>query len=281
MEKTMSTELVIPPRPEILMEIQALIKSENLELSILSNLIKKDVSLFSILMSAVNSPWLGLSQRVDNVETAVSLLGQLKIVNLLQAVIVRSCFKSSPLKISFWETATEVASISDNISEQYGIENAEDAFTTGMLHNIGIAVMQSNFSQFNSFMDTSSHHAIDRLCVMQRQTFNTDHFLQGALLAQSWYMPTRVTQAIRYQPIAQSILTGHKDIGPEPSKLLAVLTLAKNISNNYRHYWNIQEDKFQLKSMNIALDYLNINKNEFKEYQEDIVENLVAENKTT
>jgi hypothetical protein len=33
--------------------------------------------------------------------------------------------------------------------------------------------------------------------------------------------------------------------------------------------------------MNIALDYLNINKNEFKEYQEDIVENLVAENKTT
>jgi HD-like signal output (HDOD) protein len=280
MEKTMSTELVIPPRPDILIKIQALIKSGDLELSTLSNIIKKDVSLFSILMSAVNSPWLGLSQRVDNVETAVSLLGQLKIVNLLQAVIVRSCFKSSPLQVKFWDTATEVASISDNLAEQCGISNAENAYTTGMLHNIGIAVMHSNFSEFDSFMDTSSHQSIDRLCVMQRQTFDTDHFLQGALLAQSWYMPTQVTQAIRYQPIAQSILTGQKDIGTEPSNLLAVLILAKNISNSYRHYWNIQEDKFQLKSMEAALDYLNIQKNEFKEHKEDIIEDLIAENKT-
>jgi HD-like signal output (HDOD) protein len=254
-------------------------KSGDLELPVLSNLIKQDVSLFSVLMSAVNSPWLGLSQKVENVETAVSLLGQLKVVNLLQAVIVRSCFKSSPLQENFWDTATEVASISDNLAKQYGISNAEHAYTTGMLHNTGMAVMHSNFDQFKSFMEASSQHSIDRLCVMQRQTFNTDHFLQGALLAQSWYMPTQAVQAIRYQPIAQSILTGKKDIGTEPSNLLAILTLAKNISNNYRHYWNIQEDEFQLKSINAALDYLDIHKHEFEEYKEDIVENLISENK--
>ena len=273
----MSNELVIPPRPDVLIEIQSLINSGDLELAALSNLIKQDVSLFSVLMSAVNSPWLGLSQKVESVESAVSLLGQLKVVNLLQAVMVRSCFKGSPLQENFWDTATEVASICDNLAKQYGISNAEHAYTTGMLHNTGLAIMHSNFDQFNSFMETSSHHAIDRLCVMERQTFHTDHFLQGALLAKSWYMPAPVAQAIRYQPIAQSILSGKKEASPEASALLAILTLAKNISNDYRHYWNIQEDEFQLKSMNAALDYLDIHKNEFKEYKEDMVDTLMSD----
>lgn len=274
---TMSKELVIPPRPDVLIEVQKLIKSDDLELSTLSKLIKQDVSLFSVLMSAVNSPWLGLPQKVENIETAVSLMGQLKVVNLLQAVLVRACFKESPLQQSFWDSSTEVASISDNLAKQYGILNAEHAYTTGMLHNTGLAIMHSNFDKFTNFMETASHHSIDRLCVMERQAFNTDHFLQGALLAKSWYMPSQVAQAIRYQPIAQSILTGKKEIGDKPTALLAILTLAKNISNDYRNYWNIQEDDFQLKSMNAALDYLDIHKNEFNEYKEDMVENLMSD----
>jgi HD-like signal output (HDOD) protein len=273
----MSNALVIPPKPDVLIEIQTLVKSDDLELDTLSKLIKKDVSLFSVLMSAVNSPWLGLKTKVENVETAVSLLGQEKVVNLLQAVIVRSCFKGSPLQQKFWDTATEVASISDNLAKQYGLLNSEHAYTTGMLHNTGLAIMHSNFDDFSRFMETASHHAIDRLCVMEKQQFNTDHFLQGALLAKSWYMPSQVAQAIRYQPITQSILTGKKDIGPEPTALLAILTLAKNISNDYRNYWDIQEDEFQLNSMNAALDYLDIHKNEFDEYKEDMVEGLMSD----
>lgn len=273
----MNNKLVIPPRPDVLIQIQSLINSGDLELSTLSNLIKQDVSLFSILMSAVNSPWLGLPQKVENVETAVNLLGQLKVVNLLQAVIVRSCFKNTPLQENFWDTATEVASISDNLAKQYGLLNAEHAYTTGMLHNTGLAIMHSNFDDFDRFMQTSAHQPIDRLCVMERQTFETDHFLQGALLAKSWFMPAQVAQAIRYQPITISILNGNKDIGTEPASLLAILTLAKNISNDYRHYWNIQEDEFQLKSMSAALDYLDIRATEFNEYKEDMVDNLISE----
>lgn len=272
----MTQALVIPPKPDVLMEIQDLMAADRLELDTLTQLIKQDVSLFSILMSAVNSPWFGFKNEVESIDVAVSLLGLKRITNLLQAIMVRSCFKGSPLQDHFWDTATEVASISDNLAKQYGILNAEHAYTTGMLHNIGVAIMHKNFDSFANFMETASHFSIDRLCVIQRQTFQTDHFLQGAKLTQSWFMPKQVSQAIRYQPIAESILNGRKEVSSDAANLLAILTLAKNISNDYRHYWNIQEDEFQLKTMDAALNYLDIHKNEFKEYKEDYVENLMA-----
>lgn len=273
----MTTKLTIPPRPDILMEVQNMLHQDELDLGKLSALVKQDVALYSVLLSAVNSPWLGLSQPVENVEKAVTLLGMNKVINLLQAVLVRSCFPDTPLLESFWTTATEVAGICDNLAKRYGIINADHAYTTGMLHNTGMAVMLNNYDNFEPFMGKHALRPADELCVLQRKEFETDHFLQGALLAKQWFMPGEVSLAIRYQPIVKSILEGKKELPVSVSSLLAILTLAKNISNEYRNYWNIQNDEFHAKSMDAALNYLDIQTTEFSELKEDLIDELMNE----
>lgn len=273
----MTATLAIPPRPDILMEIQGMLSHDELDVSSLSGLIKQDVALYSVLLSAVNSPWLGLNQPVENVEKAVTILGITKVTNLLRAVLVRSCFPDTPLLESFWTTATEVASICDDLARKYGIVNADNAYTTGMLHNTGMAIMLNEFDGFEPFMNKHAHRPIDELTVLQRREFKTDHFLQGALLAKQWYMPSEVSLAIRYQPIVKSVLTGKKELPVSVTSLLAVLTLAKNISNEYRNYWSIQNDTFHGDSMDAALSYLDIHQTEFDEIKEDFIEELAAE----
>lgn len=259
------------------MEIQGMLSHDELDVSSLSGLIKQDVALYSVLLSAVNSPWLGLNQPVENVEKAVTILGITKVTNLLRAVLVRSCFPDTPLLESFWTTATEVASICDDLARKYGIVNADNAYTTGMLHNTGMAIMLNEFDGFEPFMNKHAHRPIDELTVLQRREFKTDHFLQGALLAKQWYMPSEVSLAIRYQPIVKSVLTGKKELPVTVTSLLAVLTLAKNISNEYRNYWSIQNDTFHGDSMDAALSYLDIHQTEFDEIKEDFIEELAAE----
>ena len=273
----MTATLAIPPRPDILMEIQGMLSHDEMDVSTLSALIKQDVALYSVLLSAVNSPWLGLNQPVESVEKAVTILGITKVTNLLRAVLVRSCFPDTPLLESFWTTATEVASICDDLARKYGIVNADNAYTTGMLHNTGMAIMLNEFDGFEPFMNKHAHRPIDELTVLQRREFETDHFLQGALLAKQWYMPSEVSLAIRYQPIVKSVLTGKKELPVTVTSLLAVLTLAKNISNEYRNYWSIQNDAFHGDSMDAALSYLDIHQTEFDEIKEDFIEELAAE----
>jgi len=269
------TKLMIPPRPGVLMEIQNLMAAQEPDVQKIATVIKQDVSLYAILLSAVNSPWMGLSQTIDSAEKAIALMGLDRVFNLLRAVIIRACFKDSPLNETFWSTASEVASISDDLARRYKVCTPDKAYTLGMLHNAGIPVMIGNFDDYAAFINQYSHRAADELCVLERQRFTTDHYLQGAMMAKAWYIPNEIALAIRYQPIATSVLSGQKALPTEVTQLLALVSLAKNISNEYRLYWNAEANTHNETILTAALDYLNIGKAEFIELKEDHVEEMM------
>ncbi|MFY0700027.1 MAG: HDOD domain-containing protein [Bermanella sp.] len=268
--------LIIPPRPGILLEIQGLMQQQDVELHKITQLIKQDVSLYAILLSSVNSPWLGLRQEVKSVETAISLMGLERVLSLLQAVIIRSCFKESPLLDSFWDTASEVAGICQSLASKYTCIKVDDAYSVGMLHNSGIPIMLLNFDGYDGFLSAHTRKPANEMCVYERQTFNTDHYLQGALMAKAWYMSHDVSLAIRYQPIAKSVLDGSKELPADICQLLAVLTLAKDISGEYQHYWKVEDNEFNTQCVEAALSYLNISDIEYAEIKDDAINDLMG-----
>lgn len=274
-ENMKPNQLIIPPKPGILLEIQALMQQQDVELFKITRLIKQDVALYAVLLSSVNSPWLGLRQEVKSVETAISLMGLERVLSLLQAVIIRSCFKGAPLLDSFWDTASDVAGICQTLATKYTNLKADDAYSVGMLHNAGVAVMLTNFKDYNNFLSTHNRKPANELCVYERQTFNTDHYLQGALLAKAWYMGNNISLTVRYQPIAQSVLDGSKEMPADICQLLAVLTLAKDISGEYQHYWKVEENKFNTQCIKAALEYLHISEDDYNDLKEDAINDLM------
>ncbi|MGR6874289.1 HDOD domain-containing protein [Pseudomonas sp. HK3] len=268
-------QLIIPPKPGILLEIQALMQQQEVDLIKITQLIKQDVALYAVLLSSVNSPWLGLRQEVKSVETAISLMGLERVLSLLQAVIIRSCFKGAPLLNSFWDTASEVAGICQMLATKYTNAKPDDAYSIGMLHNAGVPVMLTNFDDYQDFINTHRRKPANELCVYERQRFNTDHYLQGALLAKAWYMGNNISLTVRYQPIAQSVLSGSKELPADICQLLAVLTLAKDISSEYQHYWKLEDNQFNTQCVESALEYLHIDHAEYIELKDDAINDLM------
>ena len=266
----MADNIIIPPRPQALLSVQDLMKSEDPDIDAIASVIKSDISLYTILLSAVNNPWVGLAQPATSVEQAIMLLGLDRVFTLLQAVSVRTSFAKCSLPETFWSTAIEVAGICSDLSNRHTGMNRNLAYSTGMLHNAGIAVMNESKPGFKAFIKEHEFLSADELCVRERKQYNTDHYLQGALMARKWFLGDEVALAIRYQPIASLVLTGQKSLAESATSHLAVLTLAKNISSEYRRYWLIDEQHADhIYALDLALDYLHINHSDYDEFKED------------
>ena len=248
---------------------------QEVELGKIVELIKRDVSLYAILLSYVNSPWMGLPQKINSIETALPLMGIEKVVGLMRAVLVRASLKEAPVYESFWNSATEVAGICQMLALQYANSKTEDAYSAGMLHNTGVPVMLLNCDGYEDFLQKNLRRPANEMCVRERLKFKTDHYLLAGLLAQKWKISDEVALAIRYQPIAESVLTGSKALSTEVNILLAILTLAKDISGEYQHYWKVDENEFNTRCVNAALLYLEITEQEYKEIKEDTINDLM------
>lgn len=269
-------ELSIPARPRILLELQELMQHEELDLIKITQLIKQDVALYSTLLSTVNSPWMGMRQEVKSIETTISLMGLEQLIEIIQGVIIRSCFQSISLRESFWDAATEVAGISQNLAERFTDVKPSDAYGAGMLHNAGVPIMMMNFDNYDGFILKHTRRPANEICVLERQAYETDHYLQGALMAKKWHMNSNIILAVRYQPIAASVLNENsKQLSADVLSMIAVLTLAKDISNEYQHYWKVEANEFHYQCLQAALKHLNISEAEYAELKEDAISDLM------
>lgn len=268
-------KLIIPPRPSILLELQRIMQQEDVEIGQITGLIKKDASLYATLLACVNSPWMGLPQEVKSADSAIALLGLAKVVNILRAVMVRASFENMSVLENFWDNACEVASITQMLADRYAAVKPEDAYTVGMLHNVGVPIMLNNFDEYEGFLQKHLHKPANELCVHERLKFKTDHYMQGALLAGNWKLGVNLALAIRYQPIAKEVLTGSKALPDETCAMIALLTLAKNISTEYHQFWEEAACEFNASCVLASLQFLEISDAEFKELKEDLISDLV------
>lgn len=270
------TPLIIPPRPQVLMSVQDLMREDEPDIDAIAKLIKEDISLYTILLSAVNSPWMGLAQPATSVEQSIMLMGLDRVYTLIQAAAIRNSFTDLKIPESFWTAAIDVAGVCSSLANRYTGIDRNSAYSTGMLHNAGIAILSKEFPEFKKFIKENADLNADELCVRERDTFDTDHFLQGAMMAKNWFMGDDVALAIRYQPLAEKILTGKKKMKETVTTQLAVLTLAKSVSAEFRRYWTIDaENENIISSTEAALDYLHINHSEFEEVKDDMLEGYI------
>jgi len=233
----MSKSLIIPPRPDLLIELQLLMKNPEPELNSLAILIKQDISLYSVLLSVVNSPLYRRNKHISSVEQAIVILGADKVFTLLQSIIMRSSLESSDLLKDFWNSAIEVAQICSMIAEQFIIIDSEMTYSVGMLHAAGIPLMIQNFPEYHAFHQQHTGLRANKLCTLERDRFATDHYHQGYELTKHWNLDTKVSLSLRYQPITQAVIKDPKHLPTEVPILLALLKVAKAISSEYCRYW--------------------------------------------
>lgn len=265
---------LIPPQPEVLVEIARLLKAENPDLARIATLIKSDVALYSVVLKSINSPYYGLRVSVTSIEHAISLLGLEQIYNLVRLTILRNTLKKTGRMERFWDTAKDVSQLSLNVASKLRLRlNKDDVYTLGMLHDCGLPLMIQAFSGFREFLQSSPDFNVKELDKQEREGFGFSHYQVGARMAERWNLPQHVADAIRLQPQMDDVLADRIDTDEKTRHLLAVLALAQDISSEYRYCWRIQPAQ-QLEQLQPALRFLSTTDYDYLTLKERLIEEM-------
>lgn len=194
----------LPSPPYIYSEIINLIQNEEASLDAISKTIKKDISLTAKLLQMVNSAFFGLPRHVESVMEAVNYLGLNTVQGLVLSAGIYHQFENSGLPgmsmDSIFAHAAAVAANAKKIGTEIGLDKrySEEAFLSGLLHDIGKLIMVANFpnelKRIIGIVKTGSmefHEA-------EREVFGTGHPEIGSHLLSLWGFTDSILEIVAF-----------------------------------------------------------------------------------
>lgn len=168
----------------------------------LATVISSDQALSAKLLRLSNSAYYGYSRRIGNVREAVILLGMRTVRSVaISSGIIDSFSVPTPHalfeKDLFWAHSVSVGLVAEIIARETRIARPEDAFTAGVLHDIGkLAMMLAEPEEFAEVVDLVLNEGL-RYVEAEQAVFGIGHEHVGARLAQRWKFPEPLCEAIK------------------------------------------------------------------------------------
>lgn len=191
----------LPTLPGIALKLIEEVRKENPQITKIVSLISSDPPLSAEILKCVNSPLYDLNTRVSSVEHAVNMLGLDTIKNLaLSFSLLKGFQQEGPFRFdykSYWKDSLVSAHSAKLIASCVNPNVSEDAFSLGLLHNLGILALAlalpKQYSLVLKEMQASgcSHQEAED------HVLGFNHMEVGQRLMKSWRLPE-----IFYLPVA-------------------------------------------------------------------------------
>ncbi len=214
--------------PQVMTRIMQIITDENSCAVDLANEIAKDKSLTAKVLKMVNSAYYGFYREIVRVSDAVVVLGFNEIRRLSLAISVLDIFgrsKRSEIRMKLWNHSLACAALSDILAKQWRVHDS-GAFTAGLLHDIGKAVLDQYFSSMFAAVQASMQKDSLKTHEAERLLFNFDHADIGCWLCEQWNLPVSLSEAIRNHHRIESA-------EEEELPLAKVVRVANNLANEF------------------------------------------------
>lgn len=193
-------DIDIPPRPSILASVQAEMAADDPDFRRLEALISADVALAAGLIKTVNSPFFGLNRRASTVHDALMLLGLASTCRAVAAFSLRRAFPDSGHFERFWDSSAKVAGLSGWLTKRLGSLKlrADEAYTYGLFRDCGVVILMRRFPNYQATLKAANAEREAAFTDIERQHLPTDHTVIGRLMAQNWWLPDVLCDAIRH-----------------------------------------------------------------------------------
>ncbi|MBU1172655.1 MAG: HDOD domain-containing protein [Proteobacteria bacterium] len=221
----------LPTLPVIAFEVNRMLMNSSTSIDLLSETIKKDQSIVSKILKLVNSAFYGARSKVSTIHEAVIRLGFNSVRNIVVSVSVFDAFAMNDDQgLAFdiedlWKHSVGVAITSKYLSEKAGLQDPDDCFVSGLLHDIGLIILAQNFPEVLKEMMGMVRQEGVSIYDAEKKLLQIRHNKIGELMAQKWQLPTSLCDALKYHhlPIRGAI-------NPE---LITLVHLGDVICNRY------------------------------------------------
>jgi putative nucleotidyltransferase with HDIG domain len=202
MIKKVESLSTLPTLPVVAMELNRMLQDVDTPIEQLVALLERDQSMVLKILRLVNSSFFGLKNRVTNLRHAVTLLGYTTLQNAVVTVSVIDALKLKKdigqFDIStFWLHSIAVAVMGRHLATRTKLVPAEEAFTAGLLHDIGKVVLVNAFPDvFVRIIETKNAEQVT--FYKTEQTLGSwPHTRIGSHLAKRWMLPDVLIETIR------------------------------------------------------------------------------------
>ena len=193
----------LPTLPVIMLKIFECIDDPKSSATDLKNIIINDVAISSKILKLANSAYFGFSREVVDITRAVVVLGFDTVIDVSVSVSLASLMNPKegslvmPME-QFWEHNMAAGQAGRIIAEHSKYPYLEQAFLIGLLHDIGKAILASNFTKnFNRAVEDAQD--MDKyIAETEKDVFGFSHDEAGAWLAKYWKFPKQLIFPIQY-----------------------------------------------------------------------------------
>lgn len=199
--KTLDSIRDLPTLPEVAVQLNGLLERAETTVEEVGDTIKTDQAIVGKMLRLVNSSFYGLGKKVTTVPRAVVILGFNMIRNALISVSIidsMNGFGGGGVDLkAFWRHAISCAVIGRHLSIRGGIGLPEEAFTVGIVHDIGKLVLAKYYpEEFYRIIEKIA--AGNTFFEAEAGVLPTRHNEIGAYLAWRWGLPQVICDGIRF-----------------------------------------------------------------------------------
>lgn len=213
--------------PQTLIQVLRLMKDDEASIQELADILMRDPALTTKLLKITNSARYGTKCEVTTMSRAVMILG-LKAVSALTLSAamydITGKWKVTIDRERFWRHSLQVAIASRLLAEQVGYKNPEEAFVCGLLHDLGILLMEKSAPE--SFRHIWQQiESRDDLSEKEQINWRNLHASVGRSFLENWNFPSLISQAVGEHH--NELIAGDT---AEDSVIVRIVALANHIS---------------------------------------------------
>jgi HD-like signal output (HDOD) protein len=242
------TEIGIPPCPAVLAEFMAESHREEPDVRRLSHLVSKDAALAASVIKTVNSPFYGLGRKARTIQEGLTLLGLRAASRMIAGFLLRQAFAShsSPAMYDYWDASSHIALIAAYLARELEVSGLDEAHTFALFRDCGVPVLLTRFPGYEKLLAATRCSSERERVEAERLDYGYDHALVGAVLAQNWFLPSDVWQAIRAHPAFWESGFLNDDRNERFAPVIAVTLLAEQLYRIHRgtydeQHWQAEE----------------------------------------
>jgi putative nucleotidyltransferase with HDIG domain len=216
----------IPTLPETLHKVNMLLEDPEASLKEVANLLTTDTGLASRVLKLVNSAYYGLSRMVSTIQLATTILGTTAIKNQVVNIAYTDAMKALGGRHkeyhALWRHALRTAAWARTIAAQISDMDTEEAFTAGLIHDVGRALCLRLKPETYSRLITQVRSSGRPLMAVEEEVMGFDHARMGGWIAAKWMLPDSLVLSIRRHHAPESA----GDKGRTAYELLRVVHVA-------------------------------------------------------
>jgi len=263
--------LVIPPCPKIVLALVGEARQEEPDLNKLDKLLSGDVGLAATILKTANSPYYGLSRKVEAVKQALLILGIRTMTNIVTLLALQKALAVPAASLDrFWDRSNYHAIVCARLARYLRNISADGAYTFGLFNDCGIPILIQRFPDYKDTLRLAN--SAERSFVdIEHERHHTSHALVGAILARSWQLPEIICKAIRDHHERELLYEETAEAQGDVGALRAISLIADYLVNAFLNA--PQETEWELHGVQ-AMNYLGLSAVELAEIKLDVSEDL-------